>query len=112
MSQAPNFFSEPSPALLPQARQRALTRGKKIPPALAETEGIAGAKIASLNTREYPRPRLVDPKSLTNWLGFKGEKGGKEGNQVAQFSWGIEFLVKSNGWGDGEIAKRSTKGQR
>lgn len=51
ISQEPSRFSVPSPTLLPQATQRDLTRGRKIPPALAETEGMAGASRASLKTR-------------------------------------------------------------
>lgn len=51
MSQEPRRCSVPSPTLLPQATQRDLTSGRKIPPARAETEGIAGARRASLKTR-------------------------------------------------------------
>jgi len=47
----PRRCSVPSPTLLPQATQRDFTNGRKIPPARAETEGIAGAKRASLKTR-------------------------------------------------------------
>lgn len=51
INQEPSLSSVPSPTLLPQATQRDFTKGKKMPPALAETEGIAGANSASLNTR-------------------------------------------------------------
>jgi hypothetical protein len=47
----PSLCSVPSPTLLPQATQSDFTNGKKIPPARAETEGIAGANKASLKTR-------------------------------------------------------------
>mgnify|MGYP006889224077 FL=1 len=47
--------------------QSDLTRGRKIPPARADTEGMAGASNASLNTSEYPNPSEVFPKRRTNW---------------------------------------------
>ncbi|CAK9142153.1 unnamed protein product [Ilex paraguariensis] len=39
----PNLVSVPSPALLPQATDKDFTYSKKMPSALAGTEGIAGA---------------------------------------------------------------------
>ena len=42
MTYAPTFFSVPFSGELPQARQRALARGKKIPPARAATCGGKG----------------------------------------------------------------------
>jgi hypothetical protein len=47
----PSFRSVPSPTLLPQATQSDFTRGRKIPPARADTDGIAGANRASLKTK-------------------------------------------------------------
>ncbi|KAM2960661.1 hypothetical protein FF1_030327 [Malus domestica] len=67
----PNLPSVPSPTLLPQATQRDFTNGKKIPPARAETEGIAGASKASLKTRLYPNPREELPKRETNWYAIR-----------------------------------------
>ncbi|GER55067.1 O-Glycosyl hydrolases family 17 protein [Striga asiatica] len=60
ISQEPSLFSVPSPTLLPQATQRDFTSGRKIPPALAETEGMAGARRASLKTR---LPVLINPRA-------------------------------------------------
>lgn len=67
MSHAPNFLSVPSPVLLPHATHSAFTSGRKIPPARADTDGIAGARSASLNTKLYPNPNDELPKSFTNW---------------------------------------------
>lgn len=67
INQDPNLFSVPSPALLPHAMHKDFTKGKKIPPALAETDGIAGAKRASLNTKLYPNPSDELPNKETNW---------------------------------------------
>jgi len=64
---APIFRSVPSPLLLPQAWARAVTRGRKMPPARAATEGMAGARSASLSTSEYVSPRDVLPNSATRW---------------------------------------------
>ena len=61
----------PSPALLPQAAQSDLTNGRKIPPALAATDGMAGASKASLNTKLYPNPNDELPKSRTNWYAMR-----------------------------------------
>lgn len=36
-----------------------------MPPALAATEGMAGASKASANTSEYVKPKVVFPKSET-----------------------------------------------
>lgn len=47
----PIRLSVPSPTLLPHAVHSDLTSGRKIPPARAETEGMAGASSASLKTR-------------------------------------------------------------
>lgn len=63
----PNRRSVPSPALLPQATQSDFTNGRNIPPALADTEGIAGANKASLNTKLYPNPNDELPNRETNW---------------------------------------------
>jgi hypothetical protein len=65
ISQAPSLRSVPSPTLLPQAAHKDFTKGKKIPPALAETEGMAGARSASEKTRLYPSPREEEPKRET-----------------------------------------------
>lgn len=67
INQDPNFLSVPSPTLLPHATQSDFTNGKKMPPALAETDGIAGAKSASLNTKLYPNPSDELPNRETNW---------------------------------------------
>lgn len=66
INQDPSRFSVPSPTLLPQATQSDLTNGRKIPPALADTDGMAGASKASLNTKLYPSPNDELPKSETN----------------------------------------------
>lgn len=47
----PSLCSVPSPTFEPHATQSDLTRGRNIPPALAETEGMAGARSASLKTK-------------------------------------------------------------
>lgn len=52
MTYAPIFFSVPSSGLDPQATQRAFASGRKMPPARAASDGIAGARSASENTRE------------------------------------------------------------
>ena len=46
-------------------RMLTFARGKKIPPARAATEGMAGDRRASAKTREYVRPREVLPKAAT-----------------------------------------------
>jgi len=74
---------------LPQAWARAVTRGRKMPPARAATEGMAGARSASLSTSEYVSPRDVLPNSATagrgptrgggpedRWTATLGEGGG------------------------------------
>uniref|UniRef100_A0A0A9HJH1 POMT1 n=1 Tax=Arundo donax TaxID=35708 RepID=A0A0A9HJH1_ARUDO len=50
MSHEPSLRSVPSPVRDPQASQRDLTSGRKMPPARAETEGMAGARSASAKT--------------------------------------------------------------
>lgn len=52
MTYAPIFFSVPLAGSEPHATQSALARGKKIPPARAAKEGMAGASKASENTKE------------------------------------------------------------
>jgi hypothetical protein len=52
MTYAPIFFSVPFSGSEPHATQSALVRGKKMPPARAAREGMAGASRASENTRE------------------------------------------------------------
>lgn len=42
-----------------------LASGKKMPPARAATEGMAGDSTASPSTREYVSPRVVLPKAAT-----------------------------------------------
>jgi hypothetical protein len=46
-------------------RTRTLASGKKMPPARAATEGIAGESTASPSTSEYVRPSVVLPKAAT-----------------------------------------------
>lgn len=67
INQDPNLFSVPSPVLLPHATQSDFTKGRKIPPARADTDGIAGANKASLKTKLYPKPKEEDPNRETNW---------------------------------------------
>ena len=62
---APIFFSVPLSGSEPHATQSALVRGRKIPPARAAREGMAGARSASEKTREYVRPRVDLPKMDT-----------------------------------------------
>mmetsp|Transcript_23928 Transcript_23928/g.77747 ORF Transcript_23928/g.77747 Transcript_23928/m.77747 type:complete len:201 (-) Transcript_23928:118-720(-) len=62
---APIFFCVPSSGLEPHARQSALVSGKKMPPARAASDGMAGASSASLNTSEYVSPSVDLPKRLT-----------------------------------------------
>ena len=52
MTYAPIFFSVPSSGVDPHATQSALASGKKIPPARAARDGIAGASNASEKTKE------------------------------------------------------------
>jgi hypothetical protein len=65
MTYAPIFFSVPFSGSEPHATQSAFVRGRKIPPARAAREGIAGARIASENTSEYVSPRVDFPKMDT-----------------------------------------------
>lgn len=71
INQAPSRSSVPSPTLLPHATQSDLTNGRKIPPALADTDGMAGASKASLKTKLYPNPNDELPKSRTNWYAMR-----------------------------------------
>lgn len=71
ISHDPSLFSVPSPTLLPQATLRDFTNGRKMPPALADTDGIAGAKRASLRTKLYPNPNDVLPNRDTNWYAIR-----------------------------------------
>lgn len=52
--------------LLPEAMERELMMGMKMPPALAVVEGMAGASSVSAALKPYARPRVLFPNSLTN----------------------------------------------
>ena len=52
MTYAPIFFCVPLSGSEPHARHSALASGKKMPPARAATDGIAGESSASPNTSE------------------------------------------------------------
>jgi len=65
MTYAPIFFSVLLAGSEPHATHNALARGKKIPPARAAKDGIAGASNASENTKEYVKPSVDLPNMLT-----------------------------------------------
>ena len=65
MTYAPIFFSVLFAGSEPHATHNALARGKKIPPARAAKDGIAGASNASENTKEYVNPSVDLPNMLT-----------------------------------------------
>ncbi len=64
MRKAPSFLAVPFSGSEPQARHRALARGKKIPPARAATEGMAGESRASAATWVADRG---DGTSVREW---------------------------------------------
>lgn len=63
-----------SPGKLPEASDRLLMIGMKIPPALALVEGIAGAMMPSAIVRPYARPRVDLPIVFTKRLAMRSPK--------------------------------------
>mmetsp|Transcript_45100 Transcript_45100/g.134648 ORF Transcript_45100/g.134648 Transcript_45100/m.134648 type:complete len:244 (-) Transcript_45100:312-1043(-) len=61
----PIFLAVPFSGSEPHARHSALANGKKMPPARAATDGMAGESSASAMTSEYVRPSVVLPNALT-----------------------------------------------
>ncbi len=62
---SPHRVPAPFRSQLSVVVRHTLARGKKMPPARAATEGMAGARSASANTKEYVRPRVVFPNRDT-----------------------------------------------